>query len=87
MVTMRHKLPPLELRLLRRSVQHLSEGRERCADCRRSPLVGERVHRYADGAIVCALCRQSHGGEPEGSELVSHSELGRAVKPAAPIAA
>jgi hypothetical protein len=84
---MRRKLPPLELRLLRRSVRQLAEGRERCTDCRRTPLVGERVHVYAAGEVVCALCRTAHGGEPERSELVRHSELGHAVKPAARIAA
>ena len=87
MVGMRRKLPPLELRLLRTGVQRLAEGRAPCADCARTPLVGERVHVYGDGAVVCALCRTAHGGEPERSELVRHSELGHAVKPAARIAA
>ena len=83
---MRRLPPPLELRLLRRSVQRLSEGREACADCRRTPLVGEHVHRYADGA-VCALCRPARDAEPESTERVRHSELGHAVKPAVPLAA
>ncbi len=65
----------------------LAEDRHRCADCRRTPLVGEHVHVFSGGAVVCALCRAGHAGEPERSELVRHSELGHAVKPAARIAA
>jgi hypothetical protein len=84
---MRRKLPSLELRILRQGVQRLVAGREDCADCGRTPLVGERVHVYADATIVCALCRAAHGGEPERTKLVLHSELGHAVKPAARIAA
>jgi hypothetical protein len=84
---MRRPLPSLELRLLRRGVQRLAAGREECTDCRRTPLIGERVHIYAEGTIVCALCRAAHGGEPERTKLVLHSELGHAVKPAVRIAA
>jgi hypothetical protein len=84
---MRRKLPSLEYRLLLNGVQRLAARREECTDCGRTPLVGERVHLYADGASVCTLCRSSHGGEPDRSELVRHSELGHAVKPAARIAA
>lgn len=87
MVAMRRKLPPLELRLLRRSVDRLAETRDECCDCHRTPLVGELVHVYARGEIVCALCRLAHGGEPERVELVAHSELGHAVKPAVRLAA
>ena len=86
-MTMRRILSSFETRLLRRGVQRLAAGREDCVDCERTPLVGERVHVYADGMIVCSLCRPSHGGEPERSKLVVHSELGQTVKPAAPIAA
>jgi hypothetical protein len=80
-------LSGFETRLLRRGVQRLTAGREDCVDCERTPLVGERVHVYADGTIVCSLCRGAHDGEPERSKLVLHSELGQTVKPAVPIAA
>ncbi|HZO36272.1 MAG TPA: hypothetical protein VFB41_05280 [Solirubrobacteraceae bacterium] len=84
---MRHVLSSFETRLLRKGVQRLAAGREDCADCARTPLVGEHVHVYADATIVCSLCRAGHAGEPEESRLVLHSELGQTVKPAAPIAA
>lgn len=84
---MRRVLSSFETRLLRKSVKHLTAGREDCADCARTPLVGERVHVYADGTIVCSLCRAGHGGEPQSSKLVRHSELGHTVKPLARIAA
>jgi hypothetical protein len=84
---MRRVTPDLGLRLLRKSVRHLAAGREDCASCRRTPLVGERVHVYANGSVVCELCRHQHAGEPEHSQLVRHSEFGHAVKPSVPIAA
>ena len=84
---MRRALFSLETKLLRRAVQRLTDGREDCVDCERTPLVGELVHIYADDTIVCSLCRAAHAGEPERSKLVLHSELGHTVKPAARIAA
>lgn len=70
----------LERQLLRRGVCELEAGRHACADCGRTPLVGETVHRYARGEIVCALCRPLRAAEPEGTELVRHSERGQAVR-------
>ena len=70
----------LERALLRRSVGTLAGGRERCADCGRTPLVGEILHRYAAGETVCELCRSLRRGEPERSERVRHSEHGQAVR-------
>ncbi|HWC26764.1 MAG TPA: hypothetical protein VG474_09285 [Solirubrobacteraceae bacterium] len=70
----------LERALLRKSVGSLAERRDRCADCGRTPLVGETLHRYPGGATVCELCRPLRRGEPAESELVRHSELGHAVR-------
>jgi hypothetical protein len=84
---MRRAMPDLGLRLLRKSVRHLAAGRDECAVCRRTPLVGERVFIYTNGSVVCHLCRHERAGEPERSELVRHTELGHAVKPAVRIAA
>jgi hypothetical protein len=84
---MRRPIPDLGLRLLRKSVRHLAAGRDHCTVCRRTPLVGERVHVYANGSVVCDLCRHERAGEPERSERVRHSEAGHAVKPAVRIAA
>ena len=72
--------PDLERQLLRRGVGTLSAGRHACADCGRSPLVGERYHRYAGGAVVCTLCRPQRGEAPEGSDVVRHPERGNAVR-------
>jgi hypothetical protein len=70
----------LELRLLRKSVGHLHAGRDRCADCGRTPLTGELIHHYGATAIVCELCRQLRRDEPRSSEKVLHSEHGQTVK-------
>src|SRR3954447_14219667 len=42
----------LERELLRKGVVALRDGHTRCADCGRTPLVGEHLHRYARGATV-----------------------------------
>jgi hypothetical protein len=66
--------PDLELALLRKGVHALAAGRHHCADCARTPLVGERMYVYASGATVCALCHPLHHGQPVHSQLVHHSE-------------
>jgi hypothetical protein len=72
--------PDLERELLRKSVGALTAGRERCAGCGRTPLVGERVHVYAAEEIVCDLCRRGRRTEPERSMRVPHSERGHTVR-------
>ena len=69
----------LELRLLRKSVDDLAHGREKCADCGRTPLVGEHMHQYGS-TNVCELCRQLHRREPDRSVKVLHSEYGQTVR-------
>jgi len=59
--------PDLERQLLRNSVVRLAAGRAHCTDCSRTPLVGERVHLFADGDVVCELCRTQRSGAPERS--------------------
>ncbi|HEY2632026.1 MAG TPA: hypothetical protein VGI26_06560 [Solirubrobacteraceae bacterium] len=67
--------------LLRRSVNSLIADRDRCVDCARTPLVGERVHLYERlSGIVCELCRPLRRGEPAATEIVRHSELGHTVR-------
>ena len=70
----------LERQLLSKGVAELAGGREACADCRRTPLIGEHVHRYDDGVVVCELCRPRRRRAPERSELVRHAEHGHMVK-------
>ena len=69
----------LELRLLRKGVGALTAGRDACADCGRTPLAGELLHRYR-AAAVCQLCSTRRRGEPESSERVRHCEHGQTVK-------
>jgi hypothetical protein len=70
----------LELRLLRKGVGVLAEGRDRCADCGRTPLTGEQVHHYGSRTLVCELCRPLRRREPDRTARVPHSERGQTVK-------
>lgn len=71
--------PELERELLRKSVGALAAGRAPCAECGRTPLVGEHVHIYAE-RVVCELCRSRRRGRPERSEEVRHAERGHTVR-------
>ncbi len=72
--------PELERQLLRRGVVALAEGRGGCGDCGRTPLIGERVHSYADGRTLCELCSRGVREAPLASERVHGSERGHAVR-------
>jgi hypothetical protein len=76
----------LELALLRKGVVALAAGRHACADCGRTPLVGERVYRFARTEMVCALCGPQRGVEPTAVEVVRHSERGHTVRRLRPAA-
>lgn len=77
----------LELALLRKSVGALAAGRDACADCGRTPLVGERLYRFAGQGSLCALCRPLRRAEPDAVDLVRHSERGQTVRRIVPRAA
>ena len=79
--------PDLELALLRKSVGSLTAGRQRCADCGRTPLVGERMYRFGRASAVCELCTPLRRSEPDAVELVRHFERGQTVRPVVPHAA
>jgi hypothetical protein len=76
----------LELLLLRRCIGALEAGRNRCADCGRTPLTGEELHLYPGARpfrrkrIVCELCRTMHRERPLASEMVRHAEHGQTVR-------
>jgi hypothetical protein len=72
--------PDLERELLRKGVVRLAAGRAHCHDCGRTPLVGERVHLFSDGSLVCELCRPGRVAVPERTEVVHHSERGQTVR-------
>ena len=66
---------------LRRGVGALEADRDRCADCGRTPLVGEHVHLHARiRGIVCELCSPLRREHPVATELVRHSEHGHTVR-------
>jgi hypothetical protein len=70
----------LERELLRKSVDTLAAGRHSCADCGRTPLVGETLHQYQRGVVVCELCRPLRREDPVRSMRVRHSEYGHTVR-------
>ena len=70
----------LEVQLLRKSVGALTRARHRCADCGRTPLPGERIHRYEHSTLVCALCRPRRAQEPASTELVRAAEHSGSVR-------
>jgi CRISPR/Cas system-associated protein Cas10 (large subunit of type III CRISPR-Cas system) len=49
-------MPDIASILLRKSVGALSSGRTHCSSCRRTPLVGERLHETDEGRQLCELC-------------------------------
>jgi len=70
----------LERALLRKSVSTLAEEAHRCADCGRTPLIGETAYRYPRGVTVCELCRPLRRSDPERSHPVRNGEHGLAVR-------
>ncbi len=70
----------LELALLRRGLDELAAGFERCRCCRRSPLIGERVYTYPSGAILCELCRDQQRDAPAASRVVHGPEFGHTMR-------
>ena len=51
-------MPDLAALLMRRSIGALPPSSARCADCRRTPLAGERMHELDSGRRLCELCLQ-----------------------------
>ena len=49
-------MPDLAALLLRTSLGRLAPAGDRCADCRRTPLAGERMHELDSGRMLCELC-------------------------------
>jgi hypothetical protein len=75
-----HASRDLELALLRRGVHERDAGCERCHQCRRTPLIGERVYVYDGGALLCELCRALSGHAPARSHLIHGPEFGHTMK-------
>jgi hypothetical protein len=67
----KRRMPDLAGMLLRRSVGSLDSGRASCSRCRRTPLVGERLHEMETGRMMCDLCLPAL---PEGKRAAVRSE-------------
>ncbi len=83
MSTVAEDVEKLERQLLMRGIGALTAHRSRCADCDRTPLVGEHVHLYESAGApeaVCELCRQLRREPPLASEIVRHGEHGQTVR-------
>jgi hypothetical protein len=74
------EMEDLELALLRRGLDELSAGYERCARCQRTPLVGERIYTFRSGAISCELCKGHWREQPVDSRLVHGPEFGHTMR-------
>ena len=74
------EMQELELALLREGIEERTAGRERCARCSRTPLIGERIYRYERGAIVCELCRSLEPRAPVSSSLVHGPAFGHTIR-------
>ena len=80
MGTAGREMPELELALLRRGVDRLSAGCERCHHCRRTPLMGERVYLYDGDVMLCELCRTRAPDSPLESRIVHGPEFGHTMR-------
>jgi hypothetical protein len=73
-------MPDLELALLRRSVDEMAAGCERCRRCHRTPLIGERVYLYEGDKMLCELCRALEHKPPASSRIVHGPEFGHTMR-------
>jgi hypothetical protein len=49
-------MPDLAAMLVRSSIGTLAQADASCAECRRTPLAGERTHELEGGPVLCDLC-------------------------------
>jgi hypothetical protein len=85
MGSVQREIDRLERELLIRGVDLLAEQRNRCADCGRTPLIGERVHVHGGSRrlaeqLVCELCSLERSDPPLSSDTVRHCEHGHTVR-------
>ena len=73
-------MPALELALLRRGLDELAAGCERCRHCHRTPLIGERVYVYEGNGMLCELCRTVERRQPAASHIVHGPEFGHTMR-------
>jgi hypothetical protein len=74
--------PSLQSIMLRKSIGSMESDRTTCSRCRRTPLVGEFLHRLESDQHVCGLCLArlpEIEQAPLSSERMRASERGLAV--------
>jgi hypothetical protein len=75
-----HAIGDLETALLRRGVDQRTAGRVKCRRCARTPLVGEKVHVYEHGEVLCELCKALRPDAPVESQMIRGPELGHSIR-------
>ncbi len=75
----------LERELMMRGLGELEAGRSHCADCGRTPLIGEHVDLYDDRPgrsprLVCELCSALRFDAPVARDTVRHACHGQTVR-------
>jgi hypothetical protein len=73
-------MPDLELALLRRGLDDMAAGSERCRRCHRTPLIGERVYTDESSTILCELCRDVQRDSSAASRIVHGPEFGHTMR-------
>jgi hypothetical protein len=68
-------MPDLASLLIRRSLGNTVSADSCCAECRRTPLAGERLHELESGPLLCELC---FGALPDERRRAVRSERVRA---------
>jgi hypothetical protein len=79
-------VPDLAALLLRKSLESVTDAGDRCGQCERSPLPGERLHEMDSGRILCDLCLAALPEEEQravSSQRIHASERRLAVVPKA----
>jgi hypothetical protein len=73
-------IPELQVALLRRAADYYDEGRVRCLNCNRTPLIGERVYVDEGGSAYCELCRALDPEPVLHCRIVHGPEFGHTMK-------
>lgn len=74
--------PNLESIMLQKSIGSMESDRPTCSRCRRTPLVGEFLHRLESGRRLCGLCL---AGLPDADRPSVRSERVHAAERSIPV--
>ena len=76
---LQREMDELELSLLRHGLDDRTAHGERCARCRRTPLVGEWIYVSGPESVVCELCHFCED-EPGPVRLVHTPAFGHTIR-------